>query len=329
MQAFDNIELTWLSEFANRWRAGGAQGRQPHAVLLAGPPGTGKRAAAAWMARHKLAPDTAPLLPTWPIDPLQHADLHRLTLPEDHQAILIDQVRELVTALLLTSYAGRGKVAIIEPANAMTGNAANSLLKTLEEPPGDTLLILVADRPGRLPATIFSRCQRLAFRVPAETESLTWLNRYRPGVEWAGPLSAAGNAPLAAIEAAEREAMTTTLSRDWTRLGEGRASPIDVAGSWAKYEAGIVLEWLARQIQAAASMAVASAHSADNAPTGESVLQRMDSRKLFCYLDQINRLRAQPGGSYNTQLALEGLLIDWVTGLRDGGDAGPAWAAGI
>ena len=51
----------------------------------------------------------------------------------------------------------------------------------------------------------------------------------------------------------------------------------------------------------------------------------MDSRKLFCYLDDINRLRAQPGGTFNVQLALEGLLIDWATGLQTaGGGCGAA-----
>ena len=49
----------------------------------------------------------------------------------------------------------------------------------------------------------------------------------------------------------------------------------------------------------------------------ESVLKRMDRRKLFCYLDTINRLRGQPKGSYNLQLTLEGLLIDWANGLVD------------
>ncbi len=320
----NNKELNWLSDLAHRWRSSGDQGRQPHAVLLAGPPGTGKRAAAAWMARHKLVPDAAPLLPTWPFDALQHPDLHWLTRPDVGKAIGIDQVRELLAALVLTSYAGRGKVAIIEPANAMTANAANSLLKTLEEPPGDALLILVADRPGRLPATVFSRCQRLTFRLPAETESLAWLDRYRPGIAWAEPLRAAGNAPLAAIEAADRNAITTTLAREWVQVADGRASPVDVAQSWAKYDAGFVLEWLARQVQSAARVSVAGSQAAD--PTGESVLQRMDSRNLFCYLDQINRLRAQAGGSYNVHLALEGLLIDWATGLRHMAESEFAWA---
>ena len=49
----------------------------------------------------------------------------------------------------------------------------------------------------------------------------------------------------------------------------------------------------------------------------DSVLRRMDRRNLFCYLDIINRLRGQAGGSYNVQLTLEGLLIDWADGLAN------------
>lgn len=283
-------------------------------MLLAGPPGTGKRAAAAWMARSRLFPDQFAPLPTWPFALPQHADLYWLTREEGRNAILIDQVRELVAALSLTSYSGRGKVAVIEPAHAMNANAANSLLKTLEEPPGAALLILVADRPGRLPATIFSRCQRLDFRPPAEAVSLAWLDRTRPGVAWAGPLRTAGNAPLAAIDVAERQDLTNALSREWASVGNGTASPVEIAKAWAKLDPGLVLEWLARQVQAAATRSVAGVSPAD------SVRQHMDSRKLFCYLDEINRLRAQAGGSYNVQLALEGLLIDWATGLCDTGD---------
>jgi DNA polymerase-3 subunit delta' len=255
-------------------------------------------------------------VPTWPFDPPQHADLYWLTREEGRNAILIDQVRQLVAALSLTSYSGRGKVAVIEPAHTMTANAANSLLKTLEEPPGNALLILVADRPGRLPATIFSRCQRVDFRPPAEALGLAWLERARPGVAWAVPLRTAGNAPLAAIAAAERQDLTNALLREWTGVGNGTASPVETAKAWAKLEPGIVLEWLARQVQAAAARSVTGAGPAD------SVRQHMDSRNLFCYLDQINLLRAQAGGSYNVQLALEGLLIDWATGFCDTGNQG-------
>jgi DNA polymerase III subunit delta' len=293
-----------------------SQGRQPHAVLLAGPAGTGKRAAAAWIVRRKLGLPATGELPTFPAGRPVHADLHWLEQAEDRTAILIDQVRALVAELALTSYSGRGKVAVIDPANAMNNNAANSLLKTLEEPRGDTLLLLIADRPGRLPATIFSRCQRIDFAIPPEADSLTWLNRFRPGTHWAEALRETGGAPLAALDAADRLETTAALRRDFAAIGSGSASPIDVAEAWAKLETPFVLEWLARQVQAVARALMAGDRPGPLGAASDSVLQRMDRRNLFCYLDLINRLRAQPGGSFNAQLALEGLLIDWATGLR-------------
>lgn len=144
------------------------------------------------MAAQRLRPDPLVTLPSHPYEALQHADLRWITTPEDKQSIGIEQIRALVGELSLTSYEGAGKVAVIEPANGMTVNAANSLLKTLEEPPGDTLLILVADRVGHLPATIFSRCQRIDFPVPSEDVALHWLDRVRPGAAWIDALRSAG-----------------------------------------------------------------------------------------------------------------------------------------
>jgi DNA polymerase-3 subunit delta' len=285
--------------------------------MLAGPPGTGKRAAAAWMVGQKLGLHTEHALPEYPFETPTHADLHWLGVPEDHKSILIEQVRALVGDLVLTSYSGRGKAAVIEPADVMTHNAANSLLKVLEEPPGDALLVLIVDRPGHLPPTIVSRCQRMDFHAPPESEGLDWLDRFRPGTTWAESLRTAGGAPLAALDAAERLDASAALGRDFARVGSGEASPVAVAASWSKYDPGFVLDWLAREVQAGLRLL---ATGTGRSPGGvlESVLRRMDSRNLFCYLDHINRLRGQAGGSYNVQLALEGLLIDWATGLRGG-----------
>ena len=97
----------------------------------------------------------------------------------------------------------------------------------------------------------------------------------------------------------------------------GVASPIEVAASWAKIEAPFVFDWLARTVQGAAKATFGGRAVGQDNAISESVLQRMDLRNLFCYLDTINRLRCQPKGSYNVQLALEGLLIDWASGLRD------------
>jgi len=307
------MDLFWLKQIASSWLARARQGRLPHAVLLIGPSGVGKRSVAAWMARQKLGLDPGGALPSYPLEHPVHADLQWLSPPEDKQAIGIEQIRKLVGNLGLTSYEGSGKVAVIEPANAMTVNAANSLLKTLEEPPGDTLLILVTDRVGRLPATIFSRCQRLDFAPPGTAEALAWLDKVHPGAAWAEALHVAGGAPLAAITALDELETTAAMTRDLNELGRGTGSAIEVAARWAKLDPALVLNWLAQIIRQVAVAALTESNQ--GAGIDQSVLRRMDRRNLFCYLDIINRLRGQAGGSYNVQLTLEGLLIDWADGL--------------
>jgi DNA polymerase-3 subunit delta' len=303
-------EIKWLSVVVESWRSSHDQGRPPHAIMLAGPAGTGKRCAAVWLARQRLGLD-APALPTYPAVPPEHADLRWLAPAEDKHTIGIDQVRELVRELQLTSYEGGGKVAVIEPADAMTPSAANSLLKTLEEPEGDTLLVLVVDRPGHLPATIFSRCQRINVRAPGEDEGLAWLKALKPGADWASALNASGCAPLAALEAMERREEIAVMARQFAAVAEGREAPLKVAATWAKLEPDFVLSWLCRQVQMCISRAANGPATGVPGVVPDSVLERIDRKKLFCYLDIINRLRGQPAGSFNVQLTLESLLIDW------------------
>jgi DNA polymerase-3 subunit delta' len=307
------MDINWHQEFAAAWRDRIEQNRLPHAVLLAGPVGVGKRAAAAWMVGHRLAVAATPDLPQYPTERPEHADLQWIKAPEGKEAIGIEQIRDLVNGLSLTSYAGGAKAAVIEPANAMTNNAANSLLKTLEEPPGDTLIILIADRTGHLPATIFSRCQRIDFLPPTEREGLAWLERMQHNSAWAEALRVAGGAPLAAVSMVEQIDTSSKMAGDFAGVGDGRLSAIAVAARWSKIEPSFVLDWLARQLQISIRT-VAGAGSAGLA-IDESVLRRMDTRNLFCYLDIINRLRGQNAGSYNVQLTLESLLIDWSEGL--------------
>lgn len=287
----------------------------PHAVMLQGSAGVGKRCAAAWLAQRALRADSAGPRPVYPLTLPVHPDLYWLTPPPEKQAIGVDQIRELVGELSLTSHDGGGKVAVIDPANAMTASAANSLLKTLEEPPGDALMLLIADRRGWLPATILSRCQRMAVPLPDEATALAWLDRISPGAAWPAALQEAGGAPLAAISALERLDETIAMARDLAAVAGRQASPIDLAGRWAKHDPDFVLNWLGRQVRHQIILASGGAAMAGKAPMRESVQQRMDSRNLFCYLDTINRLKGQAAGSFNLQLTLESLLIDWAEGL--------------
>jgi len=309
------MELTWNKNIVDNWVASQTQGRLPHAMMLTGTTGTGKRAVAAWFARKRLGL-RASAMPEYPVEVPEHADLRWVTTPEDKHTIGIDQVRELVAQLSLTSYAGGGKVAVIEPADSMTASASNALLKTLEEPPGDTLLVLVVDRPGCLPATIVSRCQRLSLHVPSEDEGLAWLHSFQPGTDWSGALKDAGFAPMAAIEGLSRVDETSALTEELRAVADGRATPLKVAAKWAKLEPDFVLRWLSRQIQCCIKRTELKGTAESSKIVSDSVLDRIDRQKLFCFLDIINRLRGQPVGSFNVQLTFECLLIDWSTQLQ-------------
>ncbi len=315
------MDLPWLRDTVRSLEERIAQGRMPHAIMLLGPAGVGKRCLAVWLAKRHLGKVAAASMPNFPVDVPELADLHWLAPPDNKAAIGVEAVRELIADLSLTSYDGRGKAAVIEPADALTASAANSLLKTLEEPSGNALLMLVVDRTGRLPGTIVSRCHRVEIGVPPVTDSLAWLARLKRSDHWEAALRLAGNAPLRALDEAERRDDAEAIARDFAALANNEAQPLETAARWLRLDTTFVLTWLCRQVEY--SIRRSFGHSADAAAVvPDFVLQRMDRRKLFCYLDMLNRIRSQADGSYNVQLTLESLLIDWASGLRDCRSAG-------
>jgi DNA polymerase-3 subunit delta' len=95
----------------------------------------------------------------------QGPDITEITVPEDKEEIGIEQIRELRRYLSLSSHSSPYKTAIIDEAERMTSEAANALLKTLEEPRGNAVLILITSIPSALPDTIVSRCEEIRFRA--------------------------------------------------------------------------------------------------------------------------------------------------------------------
>jgi DNA polymerase-3 subunit delta' len=182
-----------MATLAQTFRAG----RLPHALLIHESAGGGGEWLAIWAAQLVLCqrPERQPCgacVGCRRVASLQHPDLMLLRATEDSRQIRIEQVRELTAELALTSHAGGYKVALVTPAEALNRFAANALLKTLEEPPARTLLILVTTQPSRLPPTVLSRCQRLRLRAPRPAGcSTAWRTGAR--TPWRRP--SAGRAP--------------------------------------------------------------------------------------------------------------------------------------
>ncbi len=169
-------------ELLAAWRSG----RLPHGWLICGPRGIGKATLAFRFARFVLAGGAGPdSLAIDEDDPVfrrvasaGHSDLMTLerTINPDtkrlRSVIVVDDVRAVGRFLGLTAGEGEWRAVVVDAADEMNENAVNALLKMLEEPPARTLLLLVAHAPGRLPATIRSRCRRLALdRLPDEAVS--------------------------------------------------------------------------------------------------------------------------------------------------------------
>jgi DNA polymerase-3 subunit delta' len=208
--------------------------RWPHALLITGRRGIGKRNLALHFAQALLCEQPSADGSACGRCPScgyvvagAHPDLRRIEPfeydevgePKAVDAILVDRIRELTQFAQLSTHRLRAKVALIAPAEAMNEAASNALLKTLEEPPPATFLLLVSDQWGRLPATIVSRCRRLPAPEPDAASATAWLATL--GVEAPELLLAqAGGAPLLALSLASPE-----TQRERTALLDALAQP--------------------------------------------------------------------------------------------------------
>ena len=144
--------------------------RLHHAYLFVGPDGVGKRTVALSLALAihctRGGQDSCGQCENCHrIRDGNHPDVRVIAPEANKREISIQQMRSLQRLLEFRSYSGRKKVAIIDPAHQMNYHAQNSLLKTLEDPPGDALIILVANSTGSLLSTVLSRCLRLYFAL--------------------------------------------------------------------------------------------------------------------------------------------------------------------
>ncbi|MBD9500284.1 DNA polymerase III subunit delta' [Pseudomonas sp. BGr12] len=163
------------------WQQLSSRPQHAHAYLLHGPAGIGKRVLAENFVHFLLCqrPEGGKACGQCKACQLlaagTHPDYFLLEPEEAEKPIRVDQVRELVNFVVQTAQLGGRKVVLLEPAEAMNLNAANALLKSLEEPSGNTVLLLISHQPSRLLPTIKSRCVQQACPQPTAAQARAWL----------------------------------------------------------------------------------------------------------------------------------------------------------
>lgn len=307
---------TWCAPAWDVLAARAGNGTLPHALLVCGPAGLGKRVLVEAFVRARLCESlqdgracghcrACRLLAAG-----THPDRVLVTIeenPKTHKLrtkIVVDQIRALSARLAMASQLGGWQVAVIDPADGMNAEAQNALLKTLEEPTASSLIVLVADQPSQLSATVRSRCQRIEVMPPAVEPASAWLAA-RGVAEPAAVLAAAGGNPGQAWLLAEHGGMRRRqeVARDLLALTAGRGDARAIGKAWADDEPDQRLEQAARLLQGALR-ARAQGQRARFDPG-------WDATTLGACCASADRLRVLLNGPLRGDLA----LFDWLNGL--------------
>ena len=252
-----------------------------------------------------------------------HPDYQYLTLEDKRKQIVVDQVRRLNEFALLTSTGDGRKVVVVSPADRMNVNAANSLLKTLEEPPGNVVMILVAHHLHFLPATIKSRCQQVKFAMPDRRVAQDWLRERkhaRPDVL----LQLAQGAPCLA-ERMDDEALLAryaTVMEESLALMRGTRTPGELRAAWQGYEIDWLVKWslslLRDCIRCASRLPDGHFENPGWSKALREVVRRVNFRQLFVVHDHLLDLDNKLDHPLNKDLLLDDVLLSWQS-LSSGG----------
>lgn len=331
--ALDVQPLSWHEPL---WRGVGQQreqGRLPHALLLQGTQGVGKLLFARQLARGLMCQKMPGVNACGECQDCHlsaighHPDWHEITFDYTKSGALsreirVDQIRDLSETLSLKSHSSGGKVVLIYPAHKMNVNAANSLLKTLEEPSSETFLLLVTDAPSRLLPTVRSRCQTIRFDLPQEEQAQQWLSAQVPEQNAQSLLAMAGGAPLLARQAADEGwlGQRDTWFEKLFEVARGHLNPVEAASAAAALDtsAARVLEWtvsfcsdLIRMVQGVPD----SAQNKDYQTTLAALAEHRFAQSpqgLYHWCDALLKARRYAeSASLNKQQLFEDVMLQW------------------
>ncbi len=294
-----------------------ADNRVAHGLLICGAPGVGKRAFAQRVVRALVCRDrradgeacgVCPPCRQYAVG--THPDIARLVPDEPGRAIKVEQVRALSHALHLTSQYATGRIGWIDPAEALSTSAANSLLKTLEEPPAGCHIVLVSDRVSALAATLRSRCQLWRVSPAAADVGAAWMTDN--GIDTTGLDADALRMPYAASARANAgyDALVQAWDADLVHLLAARADAVECAERAAASAAGLWIDWAYRRangLLAASLGAPVPAHMSGELQAAARRLGPVALQHWAARVDYAARLRTT---NADWRLVVESLLLD-------------------
>ena len=308
----------WLLPDAGTLLAAANSRRLHHALLVTGIDGIGKQAFCQWLSEALLCRQRTPAGACGACNSCQqlmalsHPDFLAV-LPEGANAgIKIDSVRELVEWLQLTAGQNSYRVALISEANGLNRHSANSLLKTLEEPSANAVLVLCATRIGALPATVRSRCQKITLKMGDRDAAVKWLGEQCAEPELA--LIEAGGGPYAALRNLDdlHQGARDLLLAAWQDLFLHKGSVGRIADSLGKLDTAQCLTMFSKWSVMAAKHSCQITFGANPAVilAISETRDRLSIEQWFTLHERLLQLHRSDSASFKTQTVLEGLFAD-------------------
>ena len=302
--------------------------RLPHALLIQGEKGIGKRRLANSLVQKLLCQEQGDFScgkckACHLFQSGTHPDFIHVSLEEKSKQIKIDQIRYVIESIGKTAQMQGNKIVVIEPSEAMNLNAANALLKSLEEPTENTYLFLVSHNAKRLLPTIKSRCQTVALYAPSPSDSDRWLATFIQDVHLRKQLlHLAANNPLLALDYNERElpSLYSHIVDQRMSYKNGQGNAISYAEQLNKHNVVDVLYLYQHILWQLIKMSMHGAPLLDKALSElETIYQKSHFKKQgFALLAEIQAAfkEAQGVTNPNTLLLFEALEIRWQALLR-------------
>ena len=301
-----------------------ANGRMSHALLLSGELGLGKLEFARKLAAALLCGESD--ITNKPcghcescrlISADTHPDYLEIIPEQDSEVIKIDQTRQLPEFLSLTRHVSQERVIVIYPAESMNRFSMNALLKTLEEPPENTFLLVVTHNPGMLLPTIRSRCVHIKMATPDNVQTIQWLGLDANNDTSSQLIRSIGNKPKLIKQLLEQGLADTSTQwfSQWLAIKQDKENAIKIANSWNKHEISHILfmlhGWVADLIRL--KMTENAGNQPVNSQSGElkKIASKLEITQVYDYYNKIIDAMRLMSRSVNKQLLLESLLLDW------------------